>query len=273
MANPPVHRLAAWFDSPAGARLLREEVGPLAEAVRRAHGDTLLWLGCHQVMAEAVRGSMVRRRLHGALAPVNPAADIPELQCAYEALPLPNASLDALVLHHALETAADPRSVLREAARVVAPGGRLIVCAFNPLSLWGLRRLYARFVPDALEGLRLPSVFRLLDWLALLGFELQGVPRYLQFGLPFLWGQQARDQGLDQRLEPEVREPSSRADRLQRLPVGGVCLLAATKQAAAVRPLWRPAKRLAPVAYGKPAFGNSKVIRLPLSDARLPSGE
>jgi SAM-dependent methyltransferase len=216
---------------------------------------------------------MVRRRLHGSLVPVRPAADIPELQCAYEALPLPNASLDALVLHHALETAADPRSVLREAARVVAPGGRLIVCAFNPLSLWGLRRLYARVVPDAFQGLRLPSVFRLLDWLALLGFEVQGAPRYLQFGLPFFWERPAHDQDMERPREPEAREAPSRADRLQRFPVGGVCLLAATKQAAAVRPLWRPAKRLAPVAYGKPAFGNSKVIRLPLPDARLPSGE
>jgi SAM-dependent methyltransferase len=217
-------------------------------------------------MGEAVRGSMVRRRLYGSSTQGRPVAEFPVLQCAYEALPLPNASLDALVLHHALETAPDPRSVLREAARVVAPGGRLILCAFNPLSLWGVRRLYAGLVPDAFRGLRMPTVFRMLDWLALLGFELQGAPRYLQFGLPF-HRERSREPG-----EP----PSSvlaRDERWHRLPVGGVCLLAATKQAVAMRPLWRPATRLAPVGYGKPAFGNSKVIRFPLPESRLPAGE
>jgi SAM-dependent methyltransferase len=276
LANPPAERLATWFAAPAGARLLREEVGPLAEAVRRAHGDTLLWLGCHQAMGEAVRGSMVRRRLYGSSTAGRPVAEIPVLQCAYEALPLPNASLDALVLHHALETAPDPRSVLREAARVVAPGGRLILCAFNPLSLWGMRRLYAGLVPDAFRGLRMPTVFRLLDWLALLGFEIQGAPRYLQFGLPF-HRERSREQVKRNPALPESGEPPAsvlaRAKRWHRLPLGGVCLLAATKQAVAMRPLWRPASRLAPVGYGKPAFGNSKVIRFPLPESRLPAGE
>jgi SAM-dependent methyltransferase len=259
--------------------VVREEVGPLTEAVRRAHGDTLLWLGCPEAMAEAVRGSMVRSRIYGARSCAAPGegqrlADIPVLGCAYDALPVPNGSLDALVLHHALEAAPDPRGVLREAARVVAPGGRLVVCTFNPLSLWGLRHLYARFVPDAFRGLHLPSVLRLLDWLELLGFELQGPPRYLQFGLPFHRNRSGLPASMDEDT-PQQGEGNALQQYLQRrrLPFGGVCLLSATKQAAAVRPLWRPAARLAPVAYGRPAFGNSKVIRLRQTGPRLPAGE
>ena len=61
-------------------------------------------------------------------------------------LPLPNGCLDAVILHHALETAEDPRTAIREIARVLAPGGRLVVCGFNPLSLWGVRGAYARVV-------------------------------------------------------------------------------------------------------------------------------
>jgi SAM-dependent methyltransferase len=261
LANPPAHRLADWFTSPAGRRVLAEEVGPLAESVRRAHGDTLLWLGCADVLPEAVRGCLVRSRMYGSAMPHVGMPDVPVMQCRYDALPVSNSSLDALVLHHALETAADPRSVLREAARAIAPGGRLIVCVFNPLSLWGLRRGYARIVPDAFRGLHLLTPFRLLDWLALLGFEVQGPPQYLQYGLPFQRGRGRGENALQRLL------------KRRRLPLGGVCLLTATKQAMAVRPHWRPAARLAPVVYGKPAFGQSNVVQLRVPPSRLPAGE
>lgn len=254
--------------------MLREEVGPLAESVRRAHGDTLLWLGCAEIMDEAVRGCMVRSRLYGSVQPGRPLTDIPVMQCSYDELPVPNNSLDALVLHHALETAADPRSVLREAARTIAPGGRLIVCAFNPLSLWGLRRSFARFAPDAFNGLHLVTTFRLLDWLALLGFEVQGGLRYLQYGLPF-----HRECGRVSAGAAGSEDTGAEDNGLQamlkrrRVPIGGVCLLSATKQAMAVRPHWRPAARLAPVGYGKPAYGKSNVIHLQAPHSRLPAGE
>jgi len=267
VANLPAHRLAAWFATPAGQRVLREEAALLAEALRRAHGDTLLWLGCPLAMADAVQGCMVRSRLLGTVIPSQPLSEIARLQCAQDALPFPNNSLDALVLHHALETATDPRGALREAARAMAPGGRLIICAFNPLSLWGVRRCFAQFAPDPFKGLHLLTTLRLTDWLALLGFELQGRPRYLQFGLPFQRQQaQAAPNALQRLLER------------RQVPVGGVYLLAATKRALAVRPDWRPSTRMRAPAYGQPAFGNSNVIRLPVSRSRLarrdlPAGE
>jgi SAM-dependent methyltransferase len=267
LANLPAQRLAAWFATPAGQRVLHGEAAPLAQALRRAHGDRLLWLGCPQVMADAVQGCMVRSRLLGSVVPGAPVAEIARLQCAQDALPFLNNSLDALVLHHALETAADPRGALREAARVLAPGGRLIVCAFNPLSLWGLRRCFAQFAPDPFKGLHLLTTARLADWLKLLGFEVQGRPRHLQFGLPF-----HRQQALQ---EPN---PLQRLLERQQIPVGGVYLLAATKRALAVRPDWRPAPRMPTPAFGKVAFGNRNVIRLPVSRPRLagrdlPAGE
>jgi SAM-dependent methyltransferase len=256
--------------------VLVEERLALAESVRRAHGDTLLWLGCAEIMPDAVRGCMVRSRIYGSMTPVRPPADLPVLQCSYDALPVPNSSLDALVLHHALETVADPRSVLREAARAVAPGGRLIVVAFNPFSLWGLRREYARLVPDAFRGLHLLSTFRLLDWLALLGFDVQGPPRYLQYGLPFQLPRTAASV-QDSPASGSGSETDGNALqaflRRRRVPLGGVCVIAATKQAVAVRPNWRPAPRLAPVVYGNPAFGQRNVVRLQVPRSRLPVGE
>lgn len=259
MANARAHRLATWLATPAGQRVLAEETAPLAEAVRRAHGDTLLWLGCHEVMAQAVRGCMVRSRLFGAVLPGPAMTDTPVLRCLPEALPVANNTLDAIVLHHALETSADPRGVLREAARAIAPGGRLIVCAFNPLSLWGVRRCVAQFRPDAFRGLHLITTLRLLDWLAVLGFEVQAQPLHLQYGLPF---QRERARTDDNALQ--------RALRRRRVPLGGVYLVSATKQAAAMRPLKRVATGIArPGFAARPAFGNSNVVPLQLPAARL----
>jgi SAM-dependent methyltransferase len=275
LAILPATRLSAWFDTPGGARVLAEEAGVLVTAVRRAHGDTLLWLGCHHVLRDTLRGCMVRNRLYGTAASGAPALEVPRLQCAYEALPIPNNSLDALVLHHALETADDPRSVLREAARTLAPGGRIIVCAFNPVSLWGLRRMYARLVKDPFQGLHLLSTPRLLDWLAVLGFEMQEAPRYLQFGLPFRLDRvDPGDASAASARKVATDDMPPRASWRRGLPIGGVYLLCATKQAAGVRPLWRPAERRAPVVpYGRPAFGHGPVGRDNVFTLRLPRDE
>jgi SAM-dependent methyltransferase len=98
----------------------------------------------------------------------------------FEALPFPENSLDLLVLPHSLELSKDPHATLREAERVLVPEGRLIVCCFNPLSLWGLKQkrshLYKKlnigelYLPEAGEFI---SYRRLRDWLKLLNFEFE----------------------------------------------------------------------------------------------------
>ncbi len=51
-------------------------------------------------------------------------------------LPLPDASIDRLILVHALETSQNPRELLTEIWRVLTPGGRLIVIVPNRRGLW-----------------------------------------------------------------------------------------------------------------------------------------
>jgi hypothetical protein len=64
--------------------------------------------------------------------------------------------------------------VLREVERVLIPEGRLIVCGFNPASLWGARQVAGRlsgahFLP--LDG-EFISISRMKDWLKLLNMEV-----------------------------------------------------------------------------------------------------
>jgi SAM-dependent methyltransferase len=89
-------------------------------------------------------------------------------------LPFASQSLDLVVLPHVLEFAAEPHQVLREVERVLIPEGRLIVCGFNPASLWGARQVAGRlsgahFLP--LDG-EFISISRMKDWLKLLNMEV-----------------------------------------------------------------------------------------------------
>lgn len=53
-----------------------------------------------------------------------------------EDLPLPDASVDRLLMLHALENADNARALLREAWRVLSPQGRLLVVVPNRRGLW-----------------------------------------------------------------------------------------------------------------------------------------
>jgi SAM-dependent methyltransferase len=70
--------------------------------------------------------------------------DGPNLVCLAEefTLPLPDRSVDRLLLVHCLEGSAEPRHLMRECWRVLADGGRILVVAANRSSLW------ARFEPS-----------------------------------------------------------------------------------------------------------------------------
>lgn len=104
----------------------------------------------------------------------------PVLLTDFAALPFAAASLDLVVLPHALDSHADPHATLREVARVLVPEGRVVICGFNPASLWGLRqrrdRLCQRwdwgepFLPEVQQI----GYWRLRDWLHLLDFEIEG---------------------------------------------------------------------------------------------------
>lgn len=192
--------------------------------MRRLHGDAVLWLGPTPNLLDTAARCLAPRRYYATAHCANwaaqegPAAGAETAGfCAVAAdpgqLPFASRSLDGAVLHHVLEAATDQRTALREAVRVLRPGGRLLVLGVNPASLWQLARPQAAF-----RHLHPVAVLRLYEWLAVLGMEREDKTIYLNYRslLPLA-------------LRGERWQRASEWLREQRLPVGGSYLIAATK--------------------------------------------
>lgn len=97
-----------------------------------------------------------------------------DVRCDVSYLPFQTGSIDLVMLPHALEFSENPHQVLREVERILVPEGALVMTGFNPLSMWGLKRLMTRQKDFPWMGRFLP-LLRIKDWLALLGFEVETV--------------------------------------------------------------------------------------------------
>ena len=193
--------LGSWLGTPPGRYMLAWEQDRLDQAVADVFGYHALQLGLPEL--EGLRNNRMPHRWVAcdSLQPVTTlaaAAPLPQdsllstllppervsLYCEFDALPLPNASVDLVLLPHALELARDPHQTLREVERVLVPEGRVAISGFNPASLWGLRQRGGRLRQGVVgagltRSLYLPSggefigYWRLREWLRLLGFEVE----------------------------------------------------------------------------------------------------
>lgn len=157
--------LKHWFDSPLGRLLLDVESKLLEEILPSLFGYHLLQLSVdgRQVMFGASpipHKIMLNDRLELGMSKRSIIADNDEL-------PVLNSSIDVVLLHHALDYADNPHQVLREAYRVLRPGGHIVIVGFNPASLWGVYRRLRRARQAPWNG-RFIRHGRLQDWLRLL---------------------------------------------------------------------------------------------------------
>ena len=190
--------MGAWLHTAPGRHLLAWEQDRFDQAVTDAFGFHAVQLGLPEI--DGLRANRMPYRWVASdslqspeplplpppldsLITTQPAHEPIALHCDFDALPFPNASIDLVVLPHALELARDPHRTLREVERVLVPEGRVVIAGFNAASLWGLRQR-AGHLRGALgigreRNLYLPRAgefigyWRLRDWLRLLGFEVE----------------------------------------------------------------------------------------------------
>jgi SAM-dependent methyltransferase len=158
-----------WLTSPTGQYLCAWEQTFFDRAVADVFGFHALQLGFPAL--HALQANRMPHRWLACDAPPEPwpLGDAVFLS-NYEALPFADASLDLLVLPHTLELSYEPHATLREVQRVLVPEGRVVICGFNPNSLWGMHKSLRRGFKEVGDFI---GYGRLKDWLQLLSFEVE----------------------------------------------------------------------------------------------------
>ncbi len=153
----------AWLASPLGLYLQAQEQALYQPIVSDVFGFNALQLGLLDLPF-----------LNASRIPVSLKVDCSkgDVQCDFSYLPFQAATIDLVLLPHALEFSDNPHQVLREVERVLVAEGVLMITGFNPHSTWGLKRLFTRQKAFPWHGRFLP-LLRIKDWLALLGFEIE----------------------------------------------------------------------------------------------------
>ena len=242
--------LEAWYQRKNGPYLLA--------SLRQALKPTLdVSFGYHILQMGVARGcqlyeeSTINHRIYAA---AQVGSNV-SLVTQSDDLPLESDSIDTLIAHHSLEFTPNPHKVLREMQRVLAPQGHMLIIGFNPYSLMGLRATVGRLVRNPLWQHRTVSRHRLIDWLHLLGCEVQDC-RHV-YGLPPIG-------------RGKLRTLLTQGDiwsTEHRLPTGGLYVLHAIKQVSALNKprsrLRRRGERLIDLAVAKPSATPSPVSAIP----------
>lgn len=171
--------LSAWFDTPQGQYVMLREQAFFDSSVTDIFGFNAVQLGLPQ--HDLLRDSRIPLHIRaGKEAGV-------QLWLEAEELPFETGSIDLVLLPHILEFSEHPHQILREVERVLRPEGSVIISGFNPLSMWGIRRILLK---NWAKNKGFPwcgkfiSYPRMKDWLALLGFEVDA-GRFTCFAPPF----------------------------------------------------------------------------------------
>jgi SAM-dependent methyltransferase len=165
------NRLEHWLNSDFGRYLLHQESQLLQRKYSHLPGYRLMHLGLgpHQQTLDTFK------QLHRFYIHANADSPAAPLSAAsnYAQLPLPSEVIDVALVQHAVEYSVSPKAVLAEVSRVVAPGGHLLLCLFNPYGPRGLIKFPMQLFsgrPDyRFHNLRKG---RVIDWLSLLNFQV-----------------------------------------------------------------------------------------------------
>lgn len=246
--------LQAWWISPLGQAFLDEQKRLLDAQLQDLFGFYLIQMSV-DTSQDLTQSSRIGHRINlyppiGYRQPSSFASAatgssrLSPLVAEQHLLPLPDESVDLVVVHHLLDFSQRPHQILREVQRVLIPRGRVIVIGFNPRSPWGiLGRMLCLFASRPLWRRQNLYLHRLKDWCHLLDLELVSLQR--GFYQPPI-----QHQGLLKSLK-FLDTWGAKFN----LPGGGFYLVQACKQvtgAIAVRPDWEIKTRSLPGLGVKP---------------------
>ena len=225
--SPPLARLQNWYRSPLGQEAARIECASVQRLLANTFGYYLIQVGVIETFRDALAASRIRHRIlipgevQDAPTAVQP---WPQILARADQLPLASDSVDAILLPHTLDFAADPLAVLSEVERILIPAGRVVILGFNAMRAWGGRGLIERARGRAPWCGRFRTAAQTAKRLSALGFDIE-VCEHMMYRLPFR-------RTLCARCEPFESWGPRFLPRL-----GGIYVLRAVKRVATLTPL------------------------------------
>lgn len=244
--------LESWINQDFGRYMLAHEQRILEQKYAQLPGYRLmhLGLGANQQTVSCFK------QLHRFY--IQPGTDLSAQSQAsavghYAELPLPSSVIDVALVQHAVEYSTSPKAVLAEVSRVIAPGGHLLLCLFNPYGPRGAIKFPMQLITGRPEyrfhNLRKG---RVIDWLSLLNFQVLEID-HGAYNLPLNRPQWLQSDGRWQQFAQKIR-----------FPLGNFYMIHAVKRELRGignrAQLWRPAAN----GYGTP---NSKASRHKAQDS------
>lgn len=163
----------------------------LASLISHYAGRHLLQLNPHSFSSLSTSPIIHKIIVSSKCKPIVDKIEYSILESLYTHLPFANDSINLILMPHTLETnKATAQAILTEAWRVLAPNGHLIMLGINPISLWGLYRLFSLSKKPTWDG-HFHTIQTLCQWIHFLGGEIQHTESFLfrppLSSLPGLW--------------------------------------------------------------------------------------
>ena len=163
----------SWYTSALGARLAQSEKQILDEYLPDLFGYFLLQCGCPEIKLEKERGNWLKKsRISSKFCLDYDINQGVSSQADLAHLPVKADSVDIVILPHVLDFSLNPHQVLRETERVLIAEGHVVILGFNPWSIWNMFRCCLFWTKQPPWNARFLSSSRVMDWLALLGFDV-----------------------------------------------------------------------------------------------------
>ncbi|MDR3492717.1 MAG: class I SAM-dependent methyltransferase [Gammaproteobacteria bacterium] len=160
-----------WLAHYPGQTVFEAEHKYLSNALKQFLGKQALLIGTpyqHGLLKTSV---ISRQTLLSPLLGFGHPKDIRGIESELYDLPILSGSVDLVLLPHTLEYMDNPQKLLAEACRTVRPDGHIVICGFNPYSLWGVKKWWAHNKHTPWTGNFIHSS-QIKKWLSFSDFKL-----------------------------------------------------------------------------------------------------
>jgi SAM-dependent methyltransferase len=166
-----IQQLDHWFGSFPGRSILDAEQKMLPSLLANYYGNQIVLIGTPHQQSLIKSNSIPNRILLSPLFNKHTQQTILNIESDLMELPIASGSVDLVLLPHILEFLDNPRQLFSEACRIVKPEGHIIICGFNPFSMWGLRNRFSKHTKIPWSGNFIqPGTIK--KWLGLADFKI-----------------------------------------------------------------------------------------------------